>query len=157
MGPPPRRSNQSAPRATDTANDTDNVPTWNTALPRLPQFLAALQRNDYLFSQTKSALSLYTRGYILDQKGCKAVQSWRHIEQIINNPTQRYDFKDPSLCNQFKAHAHTTVLENAAKIRLGATYEAGDDDAAEAAKDDNAKSKEKELLSYIRRECVQWI
>ena len=47
-------------------------PPWNTALPRLPQFLAALQRNDFLFSQTKSALSLYTRGYILDPKGRKA-------------------------------------------------------------------------------------
>ena len=69
MGPPPRRSNQPTPKATDSAYDTDTFPTWNTALPRLPQFLAALQRNDFLFSQTKSALSLYTRGYILDPKG----------------------------------------------------------------------------------------
>ena len=73
VGPSPRRSNQqgTAPRTTTDTGDTDINPTWNTAAARLPAFLAALKRHDYLFSRTKGALSLYIRGYIVDSKNRK--------------------------------------------------------------------------------------
>ena len=36
--------------------DTDNTtPTWNTAVARLPAFLSALKRHDYLYGCTKGA------------------------------------------------------------------------------------------------------
>ena len=63
-----------ASRTADTIdNDSDMDPTWNTAAAKVPAFLAALKRHDFLFNRTKGALSLYTRGYITDSKNRKVV------------------------------------------------------------------------------------
>ena len=130
----PRRSNQSgASRTTDT-NDTDSdiEPTWNTAAAKVPAFLASLKRHDYLFNRTKGALSLYTRGYIVDTKNRKVVLGWRHIEHLQAEPTKRYTFEDPSPLTKYAATDAPTEL--GAKIRLGAhpVYATGDDSDAKA-------------------------
>ena len=94
----PRRSNQSgtASRTTDTHdNDSDMEPTWNTAAAKVPAFLAALKRHDYLYNRTKGALSLSTRGYTIDDKNRKVVLGWRHIEHLQAEPTKRYTFEEP--------------------------------------------------------------
>ena len=76
--PAPRRGANSSANTPRTASRHDSNldnsdPTWNTSLAKLPPFLASLKRNDWLFNQVKDALSLVTRGYIVDAKHKKIV------------------------------------------------------------------------------------
>ena len=93
--PAPRRgANQSGSNAHRTPATSDNTidisdPQWNTSLAKLPPFLAALKRNDWLFNQVKDALSLVTRGYVVDSKHKKIVASWQHLKHVIDNPHER--------------------------------------------------------------------
>ena len=122
-------------------------PTWNTAAAKVPSFLASLKRHDYLYNRTKGALSLYTRGYITDNKNRKVVLGWRHLEHILANPTKRYTFEEPSPLSTYAATV--AAAELASKTRLGAhpVYASGDSADAKKLKDDNAKAVEKELFS----------
>ena len=41
-------------------NDSDMDPTWNTAAAKVPAFLAALKRHDFLFNRRRRALALHS-------------------------------------------------------------------------------------------------
>ena len=85
-------------------------PTWNTAAAKVPAFLASLKRHDYLYNRTKGALSLYTRGYTLDNKNRKVCLGWRHLEHLQANPTKRYTFEEPSPVETYAATVASAEL-----------------------------------------------
>ena len=100
MGPSPRRpppTPRSAPKAEvpdDNADNTTQV--WNTAVANLPAFLVSLDQNDSLLSSVPGLLTLWTRGYEIDGKGRKVVESDKHMLWLLNNPDTEYSFESPS-------------------------------------------------------------
>ena len=92
--PSPRHSTtspRSAPKASTENFTSDSTTeginaTWNTANAKLPDFLSALNRNDALLTSTPGLLSVWIRGYDVDSKGRKIVESDKHILFILNNP-----------------------------------------------------------------------
>ena len=90
MGPSPRRpppTPRSAPKAEVPDNNADNTtPVWNTAVANLPAFLVSLDQNDSLLSSVPGLLTLWTRGYEIDGKGRKVVESDKHMLWLLNNP-----------------------------------------------------------------------
>ena len=128
-----RVQRQGQPTLTTTTATWKLEPTWNTAAAKVPAFLASLKRHDYLYNRTKGALSLYTRGYTIDNKNRKVVLGWRHIEHLQAEPTKRYTFEEPSPLATYAPTDAPTEL--ASKIRLGAhpIYATSDDDDAKKA------------------------
>ena len=122
MAPPqrqpstPARASPRAPTHVDT-NDNDTSITWNTVTSKVPAFLMALEKDDYFYSNTRGSLSLFTRGYEIDSKGKKVVESEKHTLDIIDNPDKEYTFANPSPVG---AHTVADATEAAAiRRRLG--------------------------------------
>ena len=155
--PAPRRgANTPSTGRTPTAHDTaiDNSdPTWNTSLAKLPPFLAALKRNDLLFNSVNHALSLIIRGYVVDSKHKKIVNSWRHLRHVIANPSERFSFEAPSDPKKFTADP---AADLAAKVALGVehTYTGADADSALSARRDLSLSVHQPVVSLSVRPVV---
>jgi hypothetical protein len=92
MAPTPRRSTPSKNVASDNAT-SDSHPTWNYAKARLPPFLSALSKDDYLYTSVPGSLSLHTRGYLTDPKGHIICENDKHLQFILDNPTKKYSFE----------------------------------------------------------------
>ena len=106
MAPSPRRPPPTPKSATsaDIPDDTTDSKTeiWNTAVANLPAFLVSLDRNDSLLSSVPGLLTLWTRGYEIDGKGRKVVESDKHMLWVLNNPDTEYTFEDPSPVGRHK-------------------------------------------------------
>ena len=96
------------------------------SLPKLP-FLAALERNDFLFSEVKGALSLVTRGYITGTKGRKVVMNWVHGSRAQQTETNTQSiaidkpkFDNPNLRHTFRAPSSSTQPESKLRRLLSA-------------------------------------
>ena len=111
----PRRANSNN-QDVDATHDNDNIPTWNTATSKLSAFVAKLEQDDALYNSINHSLSLFTRGWYIDSRGRKVVQSYKHIKWIIDNPDKLYTFAEPSPVD---LHKETATELRDTKIRIG--------------------------------------
>ena len=139
----PRASSQATPdkNHVDTTEDIDI--TWNTATAKLPAFISALDKNDTLLSSANGLLSLWTRGYDIDSKGRKIVESDKHMLFCIQNPDKEYTFEAPSPVNAYAAATGAESRQIA--LRLGVTPDPSTPPDQRAAALEQATSRQKEL------------
>ena len=150
MAPTPRR-HSTTPRTPVHASpdkvtdDTtlENDISWNTATAKLPAFLAALDKNDALLSSATGLLSLWTRGYDIDSKGRKIVESDKHMLFCIQHPDKEYTFEEPSPVNAYAISSATEA--RAIAIRLGVTPDPSTPTDRLAAAQEQATTRQKEL------------
>ena len=126
---------------TDTTQDGDI--SWNTATAKLPAFIAALDKNDAMLSSTPGLLSLWTRGYDIDSKGRKIVESDKHMLFCIQQPDKEYTFEEPSPVGAYTIASGTEA--RAIAVRLGIAPDPSTPTDRLAAAQEQATSRQKEL------------
>ena len=151
MGPTPRRHSTtprtpvhaSPDKVTHDDTTLEGDISWNTATAKLPAFLAALDKNDALLSSATGLLSLWTRGYDIDSKGRKIVESDKHMLFCIQQPDKEYTFEDPSPVNAYAIASATEA--RAIAVRLGVTPDPSTPTDRLAAAQEQATTRQKEL------------